>query len=167
MVESLSNEELSAFLKELGVIDPVPQKPETSNNESLADILSEISELTHNEDIAPPVKESEPLSFEEELPTPPRTPWPKVGSSLAFLAVLSMGIFCGFFFRLSWDVNKQITAITQLTTEIHSLIDTIKPVNPSVETELTEELLLEDLNPPFLEEEIIEPIDIIKEFSVA
>ncbi len=167
MVESLSNEELSAFLEELGVIEPAPQKAEPSNNDSLVDLLSEISKLTSSNDTVPLVEEPEPLSFEEEVPVPPRKSWTKVGLSLTLLATFSMGLFCGFFFRLSRDLDSQITELTHLTSKMHSLMDTIKPVGLPMEEELTEELLLEDLNPPFLEEEIIEPIDIIKNFSVA
>ncbi|NGX55145.1 MAG: hypothetical protein KR126chlam2_00771 [Chlamydiae bacterium] len=168
MVESLSNEELSAFLEELGVIEPAPQKAEPSNNESLADLLSEISKLTNSNDTVPlEEEEPEPLSFEEKVPVSPRKSWTKVGLSLTLLAAFSMGLFCGFFFRLSRDLDSQITELTHLTSKMHSLMDTIKPVGLPMEEELTEELLLEDLNPPFLEEEIIEPIDIIKNFSVA
>ena len=158
MSSSLSNEELEAFLDEIGVTSSEPAVAQSDSNSAIEDLLTDVGELVGEKPVAP----DEKIVVSE---VGKRQSWSTL--RVAYILVIFFFLWSSaLFFVISQKMDQQITALSDIHKEMASLRSTLETVEPT-QQELPEELLLEDLNPPFLENEIIEPIDLLPDFSIA
>lgn len=157
MPTPISDEELAAFLQEAGLEEGAEREKEKERN--LEQLLAEIQDFTQAADLEEPspslISDPPPFLFKKSFP-----------AALALIAAafiaLSLGLSCYLLFAL----NREIHILKELHVELEKVIEKI-PSPSSPANEISEEKLLEELNPSFPEEEIIEPLDLLKDFSVA
>ncbi len=157
MTTPLSDEELAAFLQEAGREDTAPLEKEKER--SLEELLSEIQNVTQAVDSEEPPSPIVPAS-------PPLLLRKSRRIALALFVTISVSLSLGLSCYLSITLNREIHSLKELQVEMEKLIEKIPSSLPLL-NEISEEKLLEELNPSFPEEEIIEPIDLLPDFSVA